>query len=446
MTKTAKILTGIMVGITIVCIAAVIRLATINNNLQTQNAVMGGYRTQLENLYEKSYFELTDSMKNLQASLSKLTATNSKTQQQTILTKIIGQADTAQSDLGALPLECESLQKSLIFANKTSDYCQYLQRKVSSGEAFSAEDKANIKALAKTSGALSQKLAAMGNDVGCKIKLTDGVLQEGKLGGMSDGFDEMNENTFDYPELIYDGPFSDAKQKDIVIDMPLMTAEEVKAKITEELAVLNVGEVRYKDELKNKLEVYNFEVSLKDGDELYVQASKNGGMISMISTAGRSGGEALDADTAQKRAEQFANALGFDVKPIWVSKTEEGCTYVNLAPVVGNIIIYPDLVKVAVGSNGICGFESFNYLANHKARAFDKKFRSSEIAEKNLAEGLQVKNTNMALVPKNGKEILCFEFECEMDGEQYFVFVNADTNEEVDIFKVIKGTEGFTVM
>ena len=57
-----------------------------------------------------------------------------------------------------------------------------------------------------------------------------------------------------------------------------------------------------------------------------------------------------------------------------------------------------------------------------------------------------MKNVNMALVPKNDDEILCFEFECEADGEQYFVFINADTLEETDIFKVIKGTEGYTVM
>ena len=45
---------------------------------------------------------------------------------------------------------------------------------------------------------------------------------------------------------------------------------------------------------------------LKDGDLLYVQASKNGGMISSISASGRKGNEtALDVETAQKRAEQL---------------------------------------------------------------------------------------------------------------------------------------------
>ena len=59
---------------------------------------------------------------------------------------------------------------------------------------------------------------------------------------------------------------------------------------------------------------------------------------------------------------------------------------------------------------------------------------------------MKVKNSNLALVPKGEKEVLCFEFECVMDDEQYFVYIDANTLNEVDIFKVIKGTEGYTVM
>ena len=448
MTKTAKIVTGIILGIALLCVAAVIvALAVVNNGLIRQNQINAAYKTQLENVYEKSYFELSDSVRNLETSLTKLTATNSKTQQQALLTKIIGQADTAQSDLNTLPLANESLQQSVAFTNKTGDFCKYLQTKLANGGEFSASDRANIAGLAKSSKKLNASLCDMTDGMGCDINFADSVLTDGIMEGVSDGFDEINQNTFDYPELIYDGPFSDAKQKDIAVDMPMMTQEDVKSKIAKDLSMLNVSNIEYKGDLKNKLEVYNYEVMLKDGDLLYVQASKNGGMISSISASGRQGNEtALDVETAQKRAEQFARALGYDVKPIWVSKTEEGCTYVNLAPVVSNVIIYPDLVKVSLGPNGICGFESFNYLANHKIRVIDKMARSSETAERNLYEGLQVKNSNLALVPKNNKEILCFEFECEMEGEQYFIFVDADTNQEVDIFRVIKGTEGYTVM
>ena len=72
--------------------------------------------------------------------------------------------------------------------------------------------------------------------------------------------------------------------------------------------------------------------------------------------------------------------------------------------------------------------------------------RNDKMAREKLADGMIVKNSNLALVSKNNEEILCFEFECEMDDEQYFVFINVDTLQEVDIFKVIKGSEGYTVI
>ena len=145
-------------------------------------------------------------------------------------------------------------------------------------------------------------------------------------------------------------------------------------------------------------------------------------------------------------AKQFANKLGYNVEPVWVSKQNGGPTYVNLAPVVSGVIIYSDLVKVAVDDNGVCGFEGLGYLANHKNRVFDKMARNDNIARQKLAQGMKITNSNMALVPKGEKEILCFEFECVMDDEQYFVYIDANTLDEVDIFKVIKGTEGYTVM
>jgi len=145
-------------------------------------------------------------------------------------------------------------------------------------------------------------------------------------------------------------------------------------------------------------------------------------------------------------AKDFANLLGYEVEPIWVSKDEGGPTYVNLAPVINGIVIYPDIVKVAVDDNGICGFEGFNYIANHKDRKFDKMYRDETLAREKLSEGIEIKNSNLALIPKNQQEILCFEFECMMDDEQYFVYINVDTLKEEDIFKVVEGTEGYTVI
>lgn len=442
MTKTSKIWCGIIIGLAVILTAAVIRLAMINATISEQNAVMSEYGVRLENMYDKAYFELTDSMRNMQNNLSKLTVSTSKTLQQTLLSDIIGQANTAQSDLGALPLQASCLEKSATFVNKTADYCAYLQRKLAEGGEITEAERQNLKGLAKSSKTLGGKLCDMADGIGCQTNLRESGYDSSD--DISVGFDEINDTAFDYPQLIYDGPFSDAKKQNITVNLPAMTSDEVRQKIIKELSSLGVNSLEFEGRLTNKADVYNYRATLDNGKTLYVQATVNGGMIALISSNG--GADGVKADEAMKTAKDFAVALGYDVEPVWVSKEGSGSTYVNLAPVVNGVIIYPDLVKVAVSSDGVCGFESFNYLANHKARQFDKKYRDSGEAAAVLSPYLTVKNVNMALVPKNDKEILCFEFECEADGDQYFVFVDADTNTEVDIFKVIKGTEGYTVM
>lgn len=452
MTKIAKTWIFFLASLLLLCGGIIFCLLQKNDGLQTKNNDMAQsmqkskeYHVQLENLYEKSVFELADSLNNMQANLSKLHACNGVATQHKLITKIVSEAETAESDIACLPIDNECLKKTAEFANKTSDFCLSLQQKIASGKSINANDRKTLKWLSTTSQTLANRVATICQQVGKQIKLSDGVLHNGKIDGIDNEFNEVDKATFDYPQMIYDGPFSDSKKHNVKVNLPVISAKKAEQKVKEKLAFLGVEKIEYKGETKNKLDVYNFEVSLKNGTDYYLQASKNGGVVCYISSTGCKG-KADSKTQAMQVAKQFANKLGYNVEPVWVSKQNGGPTYVNLAPVVSGVVIYPDLVKVAVDDNGVCGFEGLNYLANHKTRVFDKMSRNDQMARKKLAEGMRVENSNMALVPKGEKEILCFEFECTMNGEQYFVYIDANTLDEVDIFKVIKGTEGYTVM
>ena len=77
-------------------------------------------------------------------------------------------------------------------------------------------------------------------------------------------------------------------------------------------------------------------------------------------------------------------------------------------------------------------------------RAFDSRFPAETKAK--LADGLAVTNATRCIAESNGKLYACWQFECERDGRQYYVFIDSASGAEVDIFKVIKNTEGHTVM
>ena len=449
MTKIAKTWIFFLASLLLLCGGVIFCLLQTNDKMQKENDATikrsKTYHIQLENIYEKSVFELADSLNNMQANLSKLHASGGVANQHKLIAKIVSEAETAESDIATLPIDNECLKKTAEFANRTSDFCLSLQQKIAKGNSINESDRKTLKWLSATSQTLAKRMATICQQVGNEIMLSDGVLHNGKIGGVDNEFDEVDDATFDYPQMIYDGPFSDSKKQEVKVNLPAVSALQAEQKVKEKLEFLGIEKVEYKGETKNKLDVYNFEVSLKNGTKYYLQSSKNGGVICYLSSAGCKG-KADSKTQAMQLAKQFANNLGYDVEPVWVSKQNGGPTYVNLAPVVSGVIIYPDLVKVAVDDNGVCGFEGLNYLANHKTRVLDKMARSDKMARQKLADGMQVKNSNMALVEKNEKEILCFEFECVMDDDQYFVYIDANTLDEVDIFKVIEGTEGYTVM
>lgn len=452
MTKFAKTVTFFMVAMIVLCAGVIASLVVEKNNIQTQNnnmiAQQQRYKQQeifLENIYEKALAELADSLDNMQANLSKLHASNGVKNQHLLITKIVSEAEVAESDIGELPVDNRVLKKVAQFANKTSDFCTDLQQKLAGGKTLSQNDRKTLKQLSSTSQVLAKGVADISQRVGNDFLIIDSIENKGKTEGFDKGFDNIDEQTFDYPQMIYDGPFADAKEQKIVLNMPEFSRHKAEQKIKKELKNFGVKAVNFAGEIHDKTDLYNFDVEFDDGGKCYIQATKRGGIICYMSSCGCKG-KADSKQSATTIAEQFANSLGYDVKAVWVSKQNDGPTYVNLAPVVSGVIIYPDLVKVSVDKNGVCGFEGFNYLANHKNRVFDKMLRDDKMARERLADGMVVKNSNLALVSKNSEEILCFEFECEMDGEQYFVFINADTLQEVDIFKVIKGSEGYTVI
>ena len=105
MTKFAKTVTFFMVAMIVLCDGVIASLVVEKNNVQTQNnnmiAQQQKYKQQeifLENIYEKALAELADSLDNMQANLSKLHASNGVENQHLLITKIVSEAEVAESD------------------------------------------------------------------------------------------------------------------------------------------------------------------------------------------------------------------------------------------------------------------------------------------------------------------------------------------------------------
>lgn len=395
------------------------------------------YKVAEENNYKRALYAACDSLKNLDANLGKAVISKDSGNQAQMLTNVIIHANQVNQNLANLPIaDSDNLAACQKFVNQAQDYSVFLLKKISSGEDVTAAERVALSNLDNVATGLYDFLQQYAeSDSGMFLTNGNGMFNNGAL---SDGLEAVDENTFAYEKLIYDGPFSDSvEEKTLKADKAI--SYEDGRQIVEKL----FGKAVFAQTINNKGLWYSYK--LVNGRVLLT----SDGRVAQYETYEEFDGEkSLSKEECIEKAEEFCKKLGYDVKGVWVSKVQDETIYVNCATVKDGVIVYPDLIKVAVDcySGHVVGCEAKAYLFNH--RDWDVTFGnvSREQAQKAVDGVLKVANVAKCLIEKNGKHYLCYEFQCEAGDRQYYVYVDGKSGKEVEIFKVIQNTEGYTVM
>ena len=396
------------------------------------------YKVNQENEYKRALYSACDSMKNIDANLGKIAVSSDTAHQTQMLTNVVIHANAVNQNLANLPLaDSDNLVACQRFVNQTQDYATYLIGKIAGGNALEAGERA---ALLSLDGAATELYGFLKDyadgDAGMFITNGNGMYNVGRL---SDSLDAVDENAFTYEKLIYDGPFSESVE-DKCIKMNGKISHDDGSKKIAELFGDNtfVSEIACKE---GKLYLYD----LEDGR---VMLTADGRVAQYEAYNEAQGKSTVKCDKCIEIAEEFCNKLGYDVKGVWVSKTQDFVTYVNCATVIDDVIVYPDLIKVAVDATTgeVVGMEARAYLMNHRDWNVNFGTVSQDDAQGMVGNGLKVTNVAKALIEKNNEHYACYEFECMMGDSEYYVYVDSNTGKEVELFKVIENTEGYTVM
>jgi len=118
------------------------------------------YSIHMDNIYQKSFYDLVDSVGSMETKLSKLMVSGDKGQHIRLLSDISKEAEYAQSNLGQLPMSHTAIQKAQKYLNHLSDYTRYLNNKVSDGKTISDEELKNLRELYINATSLSERLFA----------------------------------------------------------------------------------------------------------------------------------------------------------------------------------------------------------------------------------------------------------------------------------------------
>lgn len=403
----------------------------------------------LEAGYQKSFYDTVEQVDNIDLNLSKVLATKDAQAMQIYLLDTAINSELAENDLQQLPLKDESKFYTTKLINQIGDFSKYLNKKLVNGDSLTEQDRAGLVQLYQANASLKAALQRIISKIGTNYSFNN--LANAKDGDLVlDNFNELQNLSVEYPELIYDGPFSDGVDRTQIKGLSGEQISKTEAtgifsKIFENYQVTMVEDA---GESQTKIECYNITAML-DGQPVYAQISKVGGKLIMFDYAGNCEEVNYSLNSAIEKAQEFLVAQGLkDLSPVWDNLSNNVYT-INFAYKQNKVIVYPDLVKVRVCADTgmVLGMEASSYYTNHTERLIASPSLSVSQAEENLSTMISVKSSALALVPiGNSTEKLCYEFMGEYDGSTYYVYIDAMTGRQVEMFKVIDSNEGSLLM
>lgn len=414
-----------------------------------QAKVSADYKNRLDSQYIRAFDDLAEYVSTIETSLFKCAAVTEPKSVVRLASDIYAKAASASVCLGQLPLNETHLENTAKYLSQVGDFTYMLSLSYMDNPVISDAQRQTMLDLSKYAVTLEEGLYEM------QQKYYSGALRFGTPKGQNgDAFagdmEKLEAQFQDYPSLIYDGPFSDHvqdKESVLLKDKPEISKEDAEKKLPEFISAERMGEIRYDGEVGGKLPTYMFTVfpeNKESGRAITVQISKKGGMLIQMLDNRDVREQKISIDDAKQKANAFLKTADFPDMRDSYFEIKENIATINFAFAGGNIIYYPDLVKVkiAMDSGEILGLEAGGYAANHTHRAFPSPKISPEDAKNRLSQALFVENTQLAVIPrKTQDEAFCYEFKCKLEDKTFLIYINTETGKEEDVLMLLE-TEG----
>ena len=393
------------------------------------------YQNILNASHAKAYYASLDSVSDIEMKLNKLTVASGSQVEKELLNDVWMNAEIAVVNLNELSGKNGEIESVTKFINQLGDYSYYLASKLPE-EPLDDNERSLLNELYKITEELLEELILAGENVSINdslnVKLDEAVTT---LKGVFDMFN----NSVDYPEMIYDGPFSDGLlQREAKY---LMGKEEVSRESVDGYIASKLGfSASFSEEISGNIPAYVFNIK----DVGSVTISKFGCVPVQYASSREIGEKAHTQQECVERAESFVAGLGFDgMSAVWASESED-LVYINLAYEKDGVIFYPDLIKVKIALDNleIMGFDATGFIYNHIAR---KEFSGvKDKSEVKVSDKISVTSTRLAVIPTEwNTEILTYEVAGTYEGRIYYVYVDAISLEEVKVMRVIMdGNQG----
>lgn len=413
----------------------------------------------VQNEYNRAMYETVGYIKNVESELAKLQITTTKSLQITTLADIWKQSNLAKENFESLPLEQASLDNTSKYLTQLSDYSYFLLKELTLGREITEENLNNISNLYIESKNISLVMSNIYNDLNAGKIQWDELQEKGneelKTAEISDtvsNFAQIGKTFQEYEGLIYDGAFSDhiltAEPK--YLSEIECSEEEAKKYIIKVFKAENVEYITSKGISSGKIDLYNFELKLKNSDMIrnISITKKDCKMYSMIADRIVQK-ENIVMQSAIDKGLEFLKQIGIEnVEETYYLKTEN-MVIINYAAMQNDIMLYPDLVKVKVAlDNGeVCSVEAQGYIYNHRKREDVITNITEEEAKNVISSRVKIMESSLAIIPTESQsEVLCYEFKGKIEDREVLIYINAKTRLEEQVLLILETPGGTLTM
>ncbi len=399
----------------------------------------------LEQTYQKSFYDAVEQVDNMDLNLSKILATRDKGAMQKYLVDLAINSEVCENDIQQLPLHDENKYYTTKLVNQIGDYAKYVNKKIIDGKDVTENDREGLQRLYTANKDFKKSLERTINKMGSDFSFT--TVMEGGAGNLIiSNFNELQNLSVEYPELIYDGPFSDGQNQKSVKGLPSneITAQDALEMFKLAFARCGVTDFEIVGQTTGDVECYNVQGKVKD-DLIFAQYTKKGGKMIMFSFAGSCASVKYSQEDAIETGLEFLKSQGIEnMRPVWTNLAGNVYT-INFAYCQKDTVIYPDLIKIRVcaETDTVIGLEAKSYYSNHTEREINRPLLTKEQAQESVFGGMEINAVRLVLVPVGeSEERLCYEFYGKFDDSDYYVYIDGENGRQVEMFKVVKGTEG----
>ncbi len=399
------------------------------------------YRETLNYQYDRAFYDLLDNVNNAETYLLKAVVTGTEEMQTLMLEEAGNAAAQAESCLALLPVDQNALSVVSDFLVQLKDISSSWDRTLINGGSLTDEQYAMLEELYGYAQDLNGAVHTVWSEFSENGNWDDLQLFEENA--------NLSEPFQDYPELIYDGPFSEHMKTTSQVNL---TGEEITqeeaASYVEKLFEFYTPTVEFNGENESQgLEVYSFTVTF--GEEYAHMAradvTKIGGKLCSMIMYRETGEATLTAEQAVQAGESYLNALGYvDMEPSYYT-VQDGYVTANYAYVDNGVICFPDMVKVKISmDNGeITGFEAMSYLLNHRDRDISQGKISISQAQEDLSPHINCTDSREAIIPNDyGGEEHVYQYECSYNGRNVLIYKDVETGAETEVLILIESDNG----